>query len=137
MEVDEEIDALRSMGLNVARFLVVPKLWALVLAVPALTVLAMLAGNAGGSFIGISILGESPAAWWNEMMYAAALGDFLQGLFKSVIFAIIIGLVACHNGLRVRGGARGIGLATTRSVVMDIFLVIAADMVFASFFFFV
>ncbi|HPD16459.1 MAG TPA: ABC transporter permease [Planctomycetota bacterium] len=137
MRVREEIDALRSMGLNVARFLLVPKLWALLLAVPALTVLAMAAGNAGGSFVGISILGESPVAWWNELVAAAALGDILQGLFKSGIFAVIIALVACHNGLRVEGGARGIGLATTRSVVIDIFLIIVADMAFATFFFFV
>ncbi|MBM4041448.1 MAG: STAS domain-containing protein [Planctomycetes bacterium] len=137
MTVDEEIDALRSMGLNVARFLIAPKLWALLLVVPALTVLAMAAGNAGGYVVGIALLGESSVAWWNEMVGAATLGDMGQGLLKSAIFAVIIGLVACHNGLRVAGGARGIGLATTRSVVMDIFLIIVADMIFAVFFFFV
>ncbi len=137
MSVDEEIDALRSMGFNVARFLVAPKLWALMLAVPALTVLAMVGGNAGGSVVGISLLGESPVAWWNEMVGAAVLADIFQGLLKSALFAVIIGLVACHNGLRVTGGARGIGLATTRSVVIDIFLIIVADMVFASVVFFV
>jgi phospholipid/cholesterol/gamma-HCH transport system permease protein len=137
MSVREEIDALRSMGFNVAKFLVAPKLWALFLAVPGLTVLAMVAGNAGGSVVGISLLGESSAAWWNELLAAATVGDFFQGLFKACIFALIIGLVACHNGLRVSGGARGIGLATTRSVVMDIFFIIVADMIFAVFFFFV
>ena len=137
MKVQEEIDALRAMGLNVTKFLVAPKLWALVIAVPALTVLAMVAGNLGGSFIGLTLLGESPVRWWDQMAGAAVLGDFGQGLFKSVLFAVIIGLVACHNGLRVRGGARGVGLATTRSVVMDIFFVIVADMVFATAFFFV
>ena len=137
MKVQEEIDALRAMGLNAVRFLVAPKLWALVIAVPALTVLAMVAGNLGGSFVGLALLGEAPVRWWDQMVSAAVLGDFGQGLFKSVLFAVIIGLVACHNGLRVEGGARGVGLATTRSVVMDIFFVIVADMVFATAFFFV
>jgi len=135
MKVQEELDALRSMGLSVAKFLVAPKLWALLLAVPALTVLAMLAGNAGGFFVGITLLGEAPVRWWNQLMAAAAIGDILQGVFKSIIFAVIIGLVGCHNGLRVEGGARGVGLATTRSVVMDIFFIILADMVFACVFF--
>ena len=71
------------------------------------------------------------------MADAADAGDLLQGLFKSVLFAAIIGLVACHNGLRVQGGARGVGLMTTRSVVMDIFLIIVVDMAFATAFFFV
>ncbi|HUT32736.1 MAG TPA: ABC transporter permease [Planctomycetota bacterium] len=137
MSVQEEIDALRSMGFNIAKFLVAPKLWALFLAVPALTVLAMVAGNAGGALVGIGLLGESSIAWWNELVAAATLGDIGQGLAKSCIFAVIIGLVACHSGLRVAGGARGIGLATTRSVVMDIFFIIVADMIFASFFYFV
>jgi len=137
MKVQEELDALRSMGLNTAKFLVAPKLWALFLALPALTILAMVAGNAGGTLVGISVLGETPGRWWNELVGAATAGDILQGLLKSFIFAILIGLVGCHNGLRVEGGARGVGLATTRSVVMDIFFIIVADMVFASFFFFV
>ena len=136
MKVQEEIDALRTMGLNVAKFLIAPKLWALVVAVPLLTVLAMAAGNAGGTFVALTLLRESPVRWWNELVASAVLGDIVQGLFKSVLFAAIIGLVACHNGLRVEGGARGVGLATTRSVVMDIFFIIVADMIFASVVFF-
>jgi len=137
MKVQEELDAVRSMGLNVARFLVAPKLWALFVALPVLTAVAMVAGVAGGSLIGVGLLGETPLVWWNELVGAADIEDLVQGFFKSAIFAIIIGLVGCHNGLRVEGGARGVGLATTRSVVMDIFFIIAADMAFASFFFFV
>jgi phospholipid/cholesterol/gamma-HCH transport system permease protein len=137
MKVQEEIDALRSMGLNTAKFLIAPKLWALFFALPALTVLAMVAGNAGGALVGTALLGETPARWWNELVAAAAVGDIAQGIFKSFLFALIIALVGCHNGLRVQGGARGVGLATTRSVVMDIFFITVADMVFASVFFFV
>ncbi|NQT89106.1 ABC transporter permease, partial [bacterium] len=75
--------------------------------------------------------------WWDHMVSSAMSGDIMQGIFKSFIFAIIIVLVGCHNGLRVRGGARDVGLATTRSVVMDIFFIIVADMAFASFFYYV
>ncbi|MFP4058310.1 MAG: ABC transporter permease [Candidatus Brocadiia bacterium] len=137
MKVQEEVDALRSMGLNVAKFLVAPKLWALFFALPALTVVGMVAGNAGGALVGVTLLEESPVRWWDHMATAADMGDIGQGIFKSFIFAIIIALVGCHNGLRVKGGARGVGLATTRAVVMDIFFIIVADMVFASVFFFV
>ncbi len=137
MKVQEELDALRSMGVNAARFLIAPKLWALALALPALTVLANVAGNAGGAAVGLTVLGQAPARWWQHMADAAAIGDFCQGLFKSLLFAVIIGLVACHNGLRVEGGARGVGLMTTRSVVMDITFIVVTDMVFATIFFFV
>ena len=137
MKVQEEIDALRSMGLNVAKFLIAPKLWALFLALPALTVVGMVAGNAGGALVGIGLLGEDRVRWWNELVAAAGVGDIVQGISKSLLFAVIIALVGCHNGLRVAGGARGVGLATTRSVVMDIFLIVVADMVFASVSFFV
>ena len=97
----------------------------------------MMAGNAGGFLVGVGLLGEAPVRWWNEMVAAATLSDILQGLGKSLIFAVIIALIGCHNGLRVQGGARGVGLATTRSVVMDVFLIVAADMIFASVAFFV
>ncbi len=135
MKVQEELDALRSMGINEARFLVAPKLWALLFTMPALTVLAMMAGVAGGSFVGVTLLGESAVRWWNELVFAATVRNIALGMFKSFIFAVIIALVGCHNGLRVRGGARGVGLATTRTVVMDVFFITAADMIFAAVFF--
>jgi phospholipid/cholesterol/gamma-HCH transport system permease protein len=132
MKVQEEIDALRSMGVNTAKFLVAPKLWALFLALPALTIVAMVAGNAGGALMGVTLLGETPARWWYHIVQSAYIEDIVHGMTKSFIFAVIIALVGCHNGLRVRGGARGVGLATTRSVVMDIFFLIVADMIFAT-----
>ena len=136
MKVQEELDALRSMGINTAKFLVAPKLWALFLSLPALTVVAMVAGNLGGAFVGLGLLGEAPTRWWNEILFWAEAGDIMHGMSKSLIFAVIIALVGCHNGMRVRGGARGVGLATTRSVVMDIFFITVADMAFAAVIFF-
>jgi len=137
MKVQEEIDALRGMGLNVPQFLVAPKLLALVIAMPGLVALGMLSGIAGGMVWGVFVLDIRPEAWLNQTLAAAKTGDIFQGLTKGLFFAIIIVLVGCHNGLRVEGGSRGVGLMTTRAVVMDIFLIIVVDMMFALFFYYV
>ncbi|GIX48393.1 MAG: hypothetical protein KatS3mg131_2604 [Candidatus Tectimicrobiota bacterium] len=131
MVVQEEIDALKSMGFNPAQFLVVPKFWAAVLALPALTLLAMFAGTLGGMELGVLVLGISPQAWLRQTLAAVTLGYVLHGLLKSVVFGATIVFVGCHNGLRVRGGAQGVGRATTRAVVMDVVLLIILDMCFA------
>lgn len=131
MKVQEEIDALRGMGLNVAQFLIAPKLLALLIVMPCLVALGMLSGLVGGALWGIGVMGVDQGAWWRETIAAAAMDDVCQGMLKAMIFAVTIVLVGCHNGLRVSGGARGVGLMTTRAVVMDIFFIIVIDMVFA------
>lgn len=137
MKVQEEIDALRGMGLNVIQFLVAPKLLSLVIVLPALWVIGLLAGLAGGSVWGIIVLKFQPSIWLTEMRNAALLQDLLQGFLKAVAFAIAIALIGCHNGFRVSGGSRGVGLMTTRAVVMDIFVMICIDIVFATIFYYV
>lgn len=137
MKVQEEIDALRGMGLNVPQFLVAPKLLALIVVMPCLVALGMLSGIAGGMIWGVFVLDIRPEAWLNETLGAADLGDIFQGMTKGFFFAIVIVLIGCHNGLRVEGGSRGVGLMTTRAVVMDIFLIIVVDMVFALLFYYV
>lgn len=137
MVVQEEIDSLRGMGFNPVRFLVAPKLVALVLVMPCLTVLAMFSGVAGGTVVGVALLKISTDLWLKQTQAFLKAGDIMQGLIKSFVFAFLITLIGCHNGLRVKGGARGVGQATTRSVVMDIFFIIVADMVFAILFYFV
>jgi phospholipid/cholesterol/gamma-HCH transport system permease protein len=137
MKVQEEIDALRGMGLNVAQFLVAPKLVALVLVMPCLTALGMVAGVLGGSIWGIYVLDFRADMWFRRTIEAATLEDLFQGMIKTFFFALAIVLVGCHNGLRVQGGSRGVGLMTTRSVVMDIFFIIVIDMVFAMIFYYV
>lgn len=136
MKVSEEIDALKGMGLSVSRFLVAPKMLAILISMPILTVLGFLSGVAGGFVLGIFSLGYTFDRWWWQTHQAVRLGDLSQGLVKSVFFALIIVLVGCHNGLRVRGGASEVGKATTRAVVMDIFLIIVADMFFATIFYY-
>jgi phospholipid/cholesterol/gamma-HCH transport system permease protein len=137
MVVQEEVDALKSMGFNVAQFLVVPKFWAMLLAMPALTTLAMLGGFLGGLEMGVFVLGINPQSWIRETLAAVTLRDAWQGLMKSVVFGITIVFTGCHNGLRVRGGAQAVGQATTRAVVMDVVFIIILDMIFALFFEFV
>lgn len=136
MVVSEEIDALKSMGFSTGKFLIAPKVLALIVVMPILVVLGMVAGTAGGFALGTLFLHFPFDRWWSQTLYAATAGDVFQGFFKSFWFALIIVLVGCHNGLRVQGGARGVGLATTRAVVMDIFFIIVADMVFAQVFYF-
>ncbi|MBN2310648.1 MAG: ABC transporter permease [Candidatus Hydrogenedentes bacterium] len=137
MKVQEEIDALRGMGLKVPQFLVAPKLLALVIVMPCLTILGLLAGIAGGTLWGTLVLGYRLDLWVNQTLGAAAYDDLAQGLLKSLFFAVVIVLVGCHNGLRVEGGSRGVGLMTTRAVVMDVFFIIVIDMAFAGIFYYV
>lgn len=137
MKVQEEIDALRGMGLNVAQFLVAPKLVALVVVMPCLVALGMFSGVLGGMVWGTMVLGFRWDYWLQETLNAARIGDICQGLMKGFFFAIALVLVGCHNGLRVEGGSRGVGLMTTRAVVMDSFLIIVIDMIFATIFYYV
>ena len=137
MKVQEEIDALRGMGLNVPQFLIAPKLLALVIVMPCLVAVGMIAGVLGGAVWGVFVLEFSPTAWFSQTLQAAQISDVFQGLLKSFFFANAIVFVGCHNGLRVQGGSRGVGLMTTRAVVMDIFLIVVIDMVFAAIFYYV
>ena len=136
MKVQEELDALRGMGLNVTQFLVSPKLLALIIVQPCLVALGMVAGVVGGSIWGIFVLGFQPSVWFNQTLQAADLSDIVQGMLKTFFFAVAIVLIGCHNGFRVSGGSRGVGLMTTRAVVMDIFVIIVIDIIFAAVFYY-
>ena len=135
MTVSEEIDALKGMGLNVAKFLIAPKVLAILIAMPILTILAFVMGVAGGFVLGIFALGFTFDRWWQQTIQAVSMNDLMQGFLKSFVFALIIVIVGCYNGLKVTGGARGVGISTTRAVVMDIFFIVVADLVFASLFY--
>jgi phospholipid/cholesterol/gamma-HCH transport system permease protein len=124
------------MGLNVAQVLVAPKILALLVVMPCLAALGLIAGVLGGSLWGVVVLGFDPANWMNQTLHAAKLSDIMQGMLKALAFAIMIVLVGCHNGLRVKGGSRGVGLMTTRAVVMDIFFIIVIDIIFATIFYY-
>ncbi|MBI2433561.1 MAG: ABC transporter permease [Candidatus Hydrogenedentes bacterium] len=137
MQVQEEIDALRGMGLNVTQFLVSPKLLAMLVVLPCLVALGIVCGVLGGAVWGIFVLDFEPSVWFNETLQRCELRDIVEGMTKTIVFAVMIVLVGCHNGLRVTGGSRGVGLMTTRAVVMDIFFMIIIDIQFATLFYYV
>jgi len=136
MVVTEEADALRSMALNPVRYIVVPKIYAMTLTLPLLTVLSMLIGILGAMVIGVTYLDIGIKPFYNEVVNALVLKDIVTGLVKSLVFALIISIVGAFYGFRVRGGAEGVGRATTASVVASIFFVILADSILGLIFYF-
>lgn len=131
MAVTEEIDALRTLGIAPLELLVLPKVIALVIALPLLTVFADVMGVLGGMLMAQQQLGVSAVEFIERFEKAVSLSSYLVGLAKAPVFAGIIALVGCFQGLRTRGGADSVGLHTTRSVVQAIFLVIVADAAFS------
>ena len=127
MKFTEELDALKTMALNPLRFVAVPKLWAMIICVPLLTVMANLAGIVGGTLIGVTYLEVAMDAFVTQVVEALVLKDILTGLVKSVSFAWMITIIAVYRGLAFSGGAAGVGKATTASVVSSIFGIIILD----------
>jgi phospholipid/cholesterol/gamma-HCH transport system permease protein len=135
MKVTEEIDALQTMGFNPVKFLVAPKLFALGVTVPCLTLFADVVGIMGGLVFAMFGLQIGYGAYMEETFNALFLSDVISGLVKSFIFAMIIGQVGSHLGFIVKGGAEGVGRNTTMSVVVSIFLIVVADSIFTWFFY--
>jgi phospholipid/cholesterol/gamma-HCH transport system permease protein len=131
MQVSEEIDALKVMGVDPIGYLAVPRLLALVVVVPLLSVLSDVVGIAGGFIVGTFYLDLTPVAFLNEAMHALKAFDIVSGVIKSAAFAFGIGLIGLYYGYRVRGGASEVGRTTTASVVASIFYIIVADCIFS------
>lgn len=136
MKVNEEIDALQVMGLNPTKFLVAPKFLAMLAAVPCVTVLAMFIMITGGFVLAVTSLGIDHNTYINQTISALEVKDLSTGLIKSVFFAVVIALVGVFRGFEVEGGAEGVGLKTTSSVVTSIFFIILVDLIFTALFFF-
>ena len=136
MVITEEIDALKTMGLHPTRFLVVPKVLAITVTQPLLTMMANVAGIFGGFLVAVTYLEIGPTTFVSRLQESLYVKDLLTGLFKSVMFAQLIVLVGAINGLRTRGGADAVGRSTTTSVVAGIFAVICADAVTSLIFYF-
>ena len=128
MKFTEEIDALRTMALDPLRLVAVPKMWAMILTVPLLTVMADFMGLLGGTLTGVLSMEISLTTWTTRITDALMLKDVLTGLLKSISFAWIITAIAVDRGLQHRGGASGVGQATTASVVASIFGIIVLDL---------
>lgn len=134
MKSREEIDALQVMGFDVFDVLVIPRLIAIIIALPLLTFFADLMGMLGGYIILHSLIDISPTQYITQLHLAAKWNDLLVGLVKAPIFAFFIGIVGCLHGLRVSGSAESVGFETTAAVVKSIFLVLVLDAFFSIFF---
>ncbi len=131
MRINQEIDALSVMGISPVRFLVVPPLVAMVVMMPLMTLWADLVSLLAAGLYVSAQLQTSLAAYGDELLTILKLNDFMHGLAKSAIFAVLITIVGVVNGASVSGGAEGVGRMTTRSVVHAISAIIITDMVFA------
>ncbi len=127
MAVTEQIDAMRALAASPVRKLVVPRVVALVVGLPMLTVLADATALFGGLLMALLEIGQSKAYYVSHVVTALTVADIASGIGKTVFFAIAIALIACHNGLHVTGGADGVGRATTNTVVTSSIAVIVAD----------
>jgi len=134
MKMREEIDALRTMGLDPVEVLILPRVLALVIALPILAFLGSMAALYGGGLVAWLYGGMSPSIFVARLREAISVTHFEVGMIKAPFMALVIGIVACSEGLRVKGSAESLGLQTTTSVVKSIFLVIVLDGVFAIFF---
>jgi phospholipid/cholesterol/gamma-HCH transport system permease protein len=137
MQVTEQIDALQAMATNPVKYLVVPRLIALSLMLPLLTLYADIVGIMGGWFICVYKMGIPSRLYMNITFDVLKFKDLFTGLAKTVFFGMIIAFVSCYEAFNVEGGAEGVGRATMRSVVSSFILIIAADCFFTALFYFV
>ena len=131
MAVTEEIDAMRTIGIEPLELLVLPKIMALVIVMPLLTVFSDVLGVFGGMLMAQAQLGVSFNEFLDRFVKAVSTTAFLIGICKAPVFAVIIATVGCFQGFRTQGGADSVGRQTTKSVVQSIFLVIVADALFS------
>lgn len=134
MKMREEIDALSTMGLDPVEVLILPRIIALVIALPILAFIGSMAALYGGLLTAWFYGGMQPSVFIARLHEAVSLNSFQVGMWKAPFMALVIGIVACSEGLRVKGSAESLGLQTTTSVVKSIFLVIVLDGLFAVFF---
>jgi phospholipid/cholesterol/gamma-HCH transport system permease protein len=134
MKAREEIDAIRTLGLDPVELLVLPRVLALLIALPLLTFIAMIAGIAGGGVVCLAVLKISPSMFLSMFQADISLGQFLVGIAKAPLFAFMIGVIGCMEGFKVSGSAQSVGEHTTSAVVQSIFVVILLDALAALFY---
>jgi len=129
MRVNEEIDALSTMGISPFEFLVLPRMLGLILMMPLLTIYANLVGIAGGAVVGIGMLKVGFIPYWDHTWAAVSLDDFAAGLIKSVVFGVLIAIAGCMRGMQSGRSSAAVGLAATSAVVTGIVFIIVSDAV--------
>ena len=136
MVVSEEIEALEAHAINPVRFLVVPRVLATTVMMVCIAILGDVAGVAGGLTVTAGFMGISPQQYWTHTFSILKLQDFVTGLVKAGMFGMLIAGLACYLGLKVTGGAQGVGTATTRTVVYTIVALIFVDLLFTGVFYY-
>lgn len=135
MVVSEEVEALEAHALNPVRFLVVPRVFATIVSMTALGVIASLVSIAASLGVSVIVLDIPLTTYIDNTLNQAKLVDFLTGTMKATVFGALIGVIACGNGLKVTGGAAGVGNATTGTVVQSVVAIVVADLVFTAIFY--
>lgn len=134
MNVTQQIDAIRALGTDPLKRLVIPRLLALIIMTPLLTVFADLVGVFGGMFISNAELFIHPDFYYHEAVMALKTSDFLVGIFKTIFFGFLIALTGCYYGMKTQGGTQGVGQSTTRAVVTSSVLIVIMDFVLTKLF---
>ena len=135
MRVTDQIDALTTLSTDPMKYLIVPRLLAGVIALPALVVVADILGVLGGFIVSTASLGFNPTTYLTNTMNFMQTGDVVSGLVKAAVFGFVIALMGCYQGYNSRGGAQGVGAATTNAVVSASILILALDYVLTELFF--
>jgi len=135
MRVTEQIDALTVMALNPIKYLVTPRIIAAFLMLPLLTVIADFVGIIGGYLVGVKLLGINEGAYIDKTIKFVELNDIYNGLVKAAVFGIILSIVSCYKGFYTKGGAEGVGKATTEAVVVSSVTILVTDYILTSFMF--
>ena len=127
MRVTEQIDALSAMAVNPIKYLIVPRVFASIVVVPILTIIADFIGIAGGYFVGVIVLGINAGAYVANMEKYVELDDIYHGVIKAAVFGLILSVIGCYKGYTTTGGAEGVGKATTQSVVLAAITILMAN----------
>jgi phospholipid/cholesterol/gamma-HCH transport system permease protein len=131
MKVTEEIDALRTLGIDPVEYLVLPRLIALSLMMPLLCLYSDIVGMIGGAVVGVGMLDITPAQYWQQTLYYASLTQFALGILKAGVFGVLVALSGCLRGMQCGDSASAVGDAATSAVVTSIVLIVVADGIFA------
>jgi phospholipid/cholesterol/gamma-HCH transport system permease protein len=133
MVVTEQIDAMRALGTDPLKKLVMPRIVATVVMLFFLVILSDAVGILGGGFVSVSMLGQNGTQYFNTSYQSLEFPDILQGLVKPVFFGFIIATIGCYYGMKTRGGTQGVGRSTTQAVVWSSILIITTDFMISRF----
>jgi phospholipid/cholesterol/gamma-HCH transport system permease protein len=134
MKITEQIEAMQALAVNPVEYLVAPRLIAITLMLPIITIYADVMGFFGGFLVGVGALNIPPKMYWNNTQSMLAMSDIYSGILKTFFFGAIIGVIGCYFGFRTKGGAQGVGQATTVSVVATLVLILLFDFILTSWF---